>query len=161
VSNAIVPRKPNGQLLPGHPPLPGGGRPKGRKNTKTLTMLEMMKAAAVEKHGSVDAFLATVMDQDPVFFAAQMIRATVPAAKEPDPAAARPTVCKVFIQPIASGTYVSREACEHLTRTGQLPPDALITLIEPGATMPELAAPATGENPAESDALAVGQGSVS
>jgi hypothetical protein len=35
------------------------------------------------------------------------------------------------ICPIASGTWFTPEACRHLERTGQLPPDALITLIEP------------------------------
>ena len=47
------------------------------------------------------------------------------------------------ICPIAAGTYFSREACQHLQQTGQLPPDAVITLIEPTEpeTQPLLSAP--------------------
>jgi hypothetical protein len=36
----------------------------------------------------------------------------------------------INILPIAAGTHFSKEACEHLARTGQLPTDAVFTLIE-------------------------------
>jgi len=32
--------------------------------------------------------------------------------------------------PVVSGTFFSREACEHLQATGQLPKDAVINLVE-------------------------------
>jgi hypothetical protein len=43
--------------------------------------------------------------------------------------------CVINVQPIAAGTFFTREACEHLARTGQLPPGAMFTLIE--GTAPE------------------------
>jgi hypothetical protein len=80
-------RKASGQLLPNRAPLPGAGRPKGSQNKKTITMLEMLRAAAAARGsdgkglGGEQGFIDAVAERDPVFLAAALIRATIPAAK--------------------------------------------------------------------------------
>jgi len=43
-----VARRPDGRFVPGHPATPGGGRPKGRKNTRTIVE-ERMKLSATTR----------------------------------------------------------------------------------------------------------------
>ena len=48
----------------------------------------------------------------------------------------------INIMPVASGTFLTREACLELTETGRLPPGAFITLSDP-ATLHEKSGPMT------------------
>jgi hypothetical protein len=63
-------------------------------------------------------------------FVLDKLRAGLPEIRAENSGGGGGTVV-INICPIASGTFFTKEACEHLRLTGQLPPDALIHLIDP------------------------------
>ena len=89
----------------------GKGRPKGTKN-RIITSVKQAMEAAIAKVGSdgkgrdgVAGYLENVARTDPSFMAAAYIRATVPPAKDPDPAEAASTLT-VNIISVPAGQFL-------------------------------------------------------
>ena len=93
----------------------------GLSTAPSASPQELGKTIRAVKNGELDR-----SDGTRDIFMLDKLRAATPNMD----AAGGAYTCVVNIQPIACGTYFTKEACEHLARTGQLPPDATITLIE-------------------------------